>query len=175
MNLKKINSLVSKAKKKYSTKSENFDEFLENKYRIFFDIEENILRDDINTEIFNEFEFFNSLVETFSEKIISNINLKAKKIIHPYTYFYSDNIIEYSFEIYVGEKASKFRIYLEEDLLISEAISKWIVLNPTSQERDRIRKLKKKLNVNVQIISNPIHINKKQQVLKNIDFNIKII
>ncbi|EDP73976.1 hypothetical protein, partial [Hydrogenivirga sp. 128-5-R1-1] len=89
--------------------------------------------------------------------------------------FYSDNIIEYSFEIYVGEKASKFRIYLEEDLLISEAISKWIVLNPTSQERDRIRKLKKKLNVNVQIISNPIHINKKQQVLKNIDFNIKII
>lgn len=148
---------------------------LENKYRIFFDIEENLLNEnDLNNEIVNGFELLNSLIENFSDKILSNINLKSEKIVHPYTYFYTENILEYSFNLFIADKTSKFKIYLEEDLLTSESISKWIILNPTSQEREKIRKLKKKLTANLNIISNPIDINNRKQTFDNLDFKIKI-
>ncbi|RMA97762.1 hypothetical protein [Hydrogenothermus marinus] len=154
----------------------------EKKYRVFFDIDEQFIKNienyskSIQLEKNYPLRIVQNIIENLADNLLKEINLNSEKLSNPYTHFFDQEVIEFKYECFLEDKSSYISIYLEKNFLESEVLGKWIYSKPTSQEIIKINKLKSLLRFDLEIISQPINIDLTQNNIKLSDmkFNIQI-
>ncbi len=143
---------------------------IEDKYRVYFDIDY-----PENFDIVS-FDTLLEIVKGLSEEFINHLRLKSSYIGSSYTYFFTEEVLIYSYNLYVEDNPLVLKVYIEKEFLDAGLISHWILSNPVSEEKRRIEKLKSRISVYADIESEPIKIDISQNRIKlpnNLKFSIK--
>jgi len=151
---------------------------IEKKFRVFFDVDETFVKN-IDEYSKNDqledgyaFNFAKNIIENLADNFIKEINLKTEKLSYPYTHFYNDEILLFTYECYLEDKKSNLYVFIEKEFLDSGVLKNWIFSKPTSTEVIKINTLKSLINFDVEIVSKPISIDFSQKsiFLKDIRF-----